>query len=577
MNKKNKSIDGFAIRRSGKKLGGLTGVSVKKVNPKLKSKPKSPQRRQESASPRSKEIILPASLEDDSNNNVNNYLNEEKDDSYLSRSDINESLNTIDSKHDFDLEPTGKKNRRLKKEAKKLKKKKRTMLRRILRIVIRFVLLVGLAYAGYISFKLVTNSNSIFNGNIFQAFQSEPLKKDENGRSNFLVVGTSEDDPGHDGQDLTDTMIVVSVDQVEKNAYTFSVPRDLYVNYGQSCVAGSSGKINAYFFCANGSIDKSNQKDSLAKTQKLVGEIFGLDIQYGVHVNYTVVKQAVDAVGGVDVDVQGSGGAPGVMDRYFDYQCDYKCYLVKYDNGVHHLNGTQALNLARARGYMPPTYGLARSNFDREINQQKIIIALKDKAVSSGVLTDFNKVMGLIDAFGNNLRTNIQTKEIRTLVDVAIKTKPNKIHMISLLGDYGDEPLVADGTMGDSSVVMPIEGIHKYSNIQQYISRKLSSNPVVRENAPIAVFNGSGVDGLGHTKSSELKDLDFNVTFVDTAPEGDYSTVEIYQIGDESRKTAAKLASIYDITIKTTEPPVSVGEAIQFVIIYGQSESAKTE
>lgn len=575
MNKKTKSIDGFTVRRSGKKLGGLSGVGDKKLNPKLKSKVKSPRSRQKSASPRSKEIILPSSLEDDSNTNVNNYLNEEKDDSYLSRSDINETLHTIDNKHDFDLEPTGKKNRRLKKEAKKLKKKKRTIVRRILRTAIRLVLLVGLAYVGYAGYKLVISSNSVFSGNIFQAFQSAPLKMDENGRSNFLIVGTSEDDPGHEGQDLTDTMIVVSVDQAEKNAYTFSVPRDLYVNYGQSCMGGSSGKINAYFSCANGSIDESNQKDSLTKTQKLVGEIFGLDIQYGVHVNYTVVTQAVDAVGGIDVDIQGSGGAPGVMDRHFDYQCDYKCYLVKYDNGVHHLNGTQAINLARVRGSESSvsSYGLA-NNFDREINQQKIIIALKNKAVSSGTLTNFNKVMGLIDALGSNLRTNIQAKEIRTLVDVAIKTKPNDIRMINLVGYYGDEAVLTDK---NGINVLPVAGMYNYEDVQAYISKKLSSNPVVRENAPIAVFNGSGVDGLGHTKTSELKDLDYNVTLVDTAPEGNYSSVEIYQIGDESSKTAAKLASKYGITIKTTEPPVSVGEAIQFVIIYGQSGSAKTE
>ena len=84
-------------------------------------------------------------------------------------------------------------------------------------------------------------------------------------------------------------------------------------------------------------------------------------------------EKIIDAVGGVDIDIQGSNGAPGVLDRNFDWRCNYKCYMVKYDNGVHHLDGERALFLAMARGSVEPTYGLGNSNFDREKNQQKII------------------------------------------------------------------------------------------------------------------------------------------------------------------------------------------------------------
>lgn len=565
MKKKITSIDGFTLRRSGKSFGGLPDVNAKKS--KIMSK--------RSTVHNSKEIISPASIENHAKASNKIFLDKEPKDNYMSRSDISETLFKIDDKQDFDLEPTRRKCRRLKKEAKKAKKNKKTKFRRILRGIIRLIVLVAMAYVVYAGYKFITNSHNIFNGNIFQAFQSQPLKKDKNGRSNFLIIGTSEDDTGHDAPNLADTIIVVSIDQDNKNAYTFSVPRDLYVKYDKPCAQGNSGIINAYFFCANDGESNADEQDRLTKMQKLVGEIFDLDIQYGVHVNYTVVTQAVDAVGGIDVDVQGSGGAPGVMDRHFDYQCDYKCYLVKYDNGVHHLNGTQAINLARVRGSESSvsSYGLV-NNFDREINQQKIIIALKDKAVSSGTLTNFNKVMGLIDALGNNLRTNIQTKEIRTLVDVAIKTKPNDIRMINLVGYYGDEAVLTDK---NGINVLPVAGMYNYEDVQAYISKKLSSNPIVRENAPIVVLNGSGVDGLGQTKSDGLTDLDFNVKTVDTAPQGQYAPVEIYQIGDKSSKTAEKLTSMYNVTIKNTEPPIAVDEDVEFVIIYGQSESAQIE
>ena len=73
-----------------------------------------------------------------------------------------------------------------------------------------------------------------------------------------------------------------------------------------------------------------------------------------------------------------------------------------------------------ARGDKAPTYGFEQSNFDREKNQQKIMVAIRDKALSAGTLTDFTKVSGIIDAIGKNLRTNFEKSEVRTLVTLRV-------------------------------------------------------------------------------------------------------------------------------------------------------------
>jgi LCP family protein required for cell wall assembly len=384
-----------------------------------------------------------------------------------------------------------------------------------------------------------------------------------------LILGTTEDDPGHQGSDLTDSMMVVSIDQKNKNIFMFSVPRDLYVQYGEACTSGYAGKINAYFSCVDDGTTADAEQKRLTKTEKLVGDIFGLDIQYGIHANGEVIKEAVDAVGGIDVNIEGSGGAPGVLDRNFDWRCKYTCYLVKYDNGVHHLDGAHAWYLSMARGDIAPTYGLANSNFDREKNQQKILIAVKDKAMTTGILTNLNAVTKLIDAVGNNLRTNIQTNEIRTLMQVASDVKSADIKTLSLVGDT--DSVVTTGQQGGASVVMPSAGIYDYSDIQSFIKKNFSSDPVVREAAPIIVLNGSGQTGFGQTKADALKSDGYNVALVDNAPSGTYDKVEIYQIGTESSKTAEKLASLYNVTIKKTAPPITVGSSIQFVIIFGSA------
>lgn len=485
----------------------------------------------------------------------------------LGHSDIHDSLEALDFKDESGKKLSHRQNRKLAKKSKKPRSLRSKIVKRTMAILFILLIIAG----GYLGYKFVNAGRNVLQGNIFDVFKSQPLKKDNNGRSNFLILGTSEDDNDHAGADLTDSMLVASVDQTNKNIYMFSVPRDLYVKYGTACTSGYAGKINAYFSCADSGNTDEAEQNRLTKTQSLVGEIFGLDIQYGVHVNHTVIKEAVNAVGGIDVDIQGSNGAPGVLDRNFDWRCNYSCHLVKYENGVHHLDGEHALFLAQARGDVAPTYGLANSNFDREKNQQKILTALKSKATSTGTLTNLSAITKLIDALGGNLRTNIQTSEIQTLAHVANDIKQEDIHTISLISSEGS--VVTTGNYGGASVVIPSAGIFNYEDIKALIAKNLTSNPVAKEAAPIVVLNGTGQNGYGKTKTDALTSEGYTVALTDNAPDGTYDKVEIYQIGTDSNITAKKLTEKYKVTIKKDTPPIEVADNIRFVIIFGIADN----
>ena len=482
----------------------------------------------------------------------------------LTRRDIDDSLKDIDTQLP---------ERKKKRFGRKGLPKSRT--RRIVFWVVLTLVVLGIAIGGFLAWRAFNAGNSIFKGNILSVFQGKPLKEDANGRSNFLVLGTSEDDPGHAGGNLTDSMMVVSINQKDKSVAMFSVPRDLEVEYGEVCAPGNAGKINAYFSCADEGTTDEAEQNRLAKTQKLIGEIFGLDIQYGVHVNNTVIKESVDAVGGVDVDIQGSNGDPGVLDRNFDWRCNYKCYYVKYDNGVHHLDGEHALFLSMARGSIAPTYGLGNSNFDREKNQQKVILALKEKAVSSGTLTNIGKISSLIDAMGDNLRTNIDASEIKTLAQLGVDIKAENIRHISLT-EEGSQ-VVKSGNYNGASVVMPVAGMYEYGQIQRYIAKKLTADPVALEEANIVVLNGSGVAGVAQQEADNLEAKGMMISGVDNAPEGDYGKATIYQVGTGMPATKAKLESLYGVTVKTTTPPVTVTGDTNFVVIIGQASTSQSQ
>lgn len=484
----------------------------------------------------------------------------------IGRDDITASLREIDAETQPDEKGAKKGRRRRSSEGRDQKPRRRT--KRIIVGVLLVGVLAALAVGGYLAYKAFTATENVFQGSAFDIVKNDPLKEDANGRSNFLIFGTAEDDEGgmHGGANLTDSIMVVSIDQDAHNAYMLSLPRDLWVAYQETCVVGNQGKLNAAYFCA--SDDGANEQAGAEALMAKAGEITGLDIQYYIHLNFTAVVEAVDAVGGVTVTIQ-SDDPRGILDRNFDWKCNYTCYFVNYTNGQEVLlDGEHALALARARN-AAGGYGLANGNFDREKNQQLIIKALRDKALSAGTLTNVGAVTGLIDALGNNLRTNIQTKEIRTLMDIASKTQDSSIISLSLNEEGAS--LVTTGSYNGQSIVRPVAGLLDYTAIQAYVFKNISADPFVREEPLVSVYNGSGVAGIAQTLAYQLEDAGFTVGEVANAPEASYAAVEVYQRNAEKTASAQKLEELYGVKVKTTTPPVAnVGET-DFVIIIGDA------
>lgn len=544
-------MDGFVPRRQHRKVGGVIGGEE---SPKLEDK--QPTRRivgqAEAAREIGKEQPKPQGR------------------SGISKSEIDESLRGIDE--DNQNEPP----KRRRRDPNQPPSNRRKWIKRGLIAVGVILLLIG----AYVGIKAINASNNVFQGSILDIFQEQPLKQDENGRSNILILGTSEDDPGHDAPYLTDSMMILSVDQKEKNAFMVSIPRDMEVKYGKACAPGYAGKINAYYNCVRDGEGVDADREALKKEAEFIGGIVGMDIQYGVNVNYTVMRELVNAVGGSITITIESRDPRGQMDSNFDWKCGVgnrkytramiiaKCppsgHFIDYKNGPVKLDAEHALYLAQARGDIAPTYGFEQSNFDREKNQQKIIKALREKAVSAGVLADFSKVSGIIDALGNNLRTTFATSEFRTLVSLARDIKSDDIKSISMV--EGDNPVMN----GDGN---PSAGKYQFSEIRAFLKKNMSSDPVVREQAPIAVMNGSGVGGMAQAEADKLEEANYTVGTIGNAPKAT-AHYTLYQIGEGNAGTAKKLQQKYNIKITKGTPPLTVGSSIRFVLIIGPEPKA---
>jgi LCP family protein required for cell wall assembly len=465
------------------------------------------------------------------------------------------------------------KKRRLRKGKPESSLRKKIVKRTILVIVLILVLI-----GGFLGWKVLRATSRVFNGNILGILNTTKLKGEDTGRVNILLAGNSADDKGHDGANLTDSIMVVSLNTKDNSAFMISIPRDLYVDYGtEDCSVGYKGKINAAYICGEQTkFSESGYPDGgMGLLEKVVHQNFGLDINYYALVNYGAFRDAVDAVGGVTINIQ-SSDPRGIYDSSLDYTSRTCCALAKYPNGPVTLNGKQALNLARARGDHAPTYGFADSDFTRTKHQRQMLVGLKEKALSAGTLSNPAKIGSLFDSLGGNVKTDFEVSEIRRLYDLGKKVQSNDIKSIGLSDD--GVSLVQATMLGSAgSVVVPVTGTSNFTQIKAYILKLTSSDPVVREGATVAVLNASGVVGLAQKQSDLLTAKGLTVSGVGNATQRT-GTAVVDLTGGKKNSTKSYLQKQFGVTATTdtVANPEAKNYKTDFVIIIGAQTSGST-
>ncbi|MDO4868538.1 MAG: LCP family protein [bacterium] len=553
MKKNQQSIDGFVPRRRATASSQIT-------NQQSTKKPTSNLSRREKVSRNLEKLDKTRNTAEDINKT-------------LSHLDIEDQKNGVSkptqrSRKETKLQKKFEKfnNKRSKKGKKQLtlqQFKKRLIVCRI----IFFAIAILLAWGGYQAYRFIAPLMKLSKGgDIFGVLQKEKLKQDSNGRTNILVFGTSP--KGWDGEDLTDSVMMVSFDQTKKKAYTISLPRDLWVKHScKKWLGTTAGKLNESYGCgkysdglniANEAIAEENGQQELAQTAT---EITGLDVHYKVHGNWQVLIQIIDALGGIDVAIQVWDGSPYMYDV---------ATKVRYKNGeTAHMNGEQALAFSRARG-SEGGYGLSGGNFDRERNQQKIIQATLAKINASKY--DISKLLNIVNAVGDNVKTTFSTKEYQTLAELAIGMRSENIKSLPLISDTDKQAnLMTTGQVSGRSAVLPTAGVFEYSDIQAYIAKNTLANEISEENAKIVILNGTNISGLAAEQQGKLKKQGFNIVNIDSAPTKKYNTTKIHTVNKDKSVTIKKLEQKFNV--KSSELPdelAKYGKGVDIVIVLGE-------
>lgn len=383
------------------------------------------------------------------------------------------------------------------------------------------------------------------------------LKTDKNGRTNVLIFGTSGwtmEDETHDGAQLTDSIMALSIDKEAGDVAMINLPRDFYL--GTTCT--STGKINEVYWCNN--IDDKNEDGGAAALEEEVGKILGMDFQYYIHLNWGALVQIVDILGGITVTVDEDINDAGWTD------------IVMTAGEPTVLNGEQALGLARAR------HGTESGDFTRAASQQKILIALKDKMLEKSLsITD---VIGIMNSLGDNVRTSFKTDEIKSVYHIATTVDFSAMRSVSLLDQGDGTSLVTTDAFDPSglgyevSFVVPAAGRYNYRDIQSYTKLQLSSDPVVRENPRILILNGTGESGVASAEKSKLEADGFINIEVGDAPEGYWEGTKVYDATGRATGSIAKISTKYGATASSKVPAEVEATGYDIVIIVGVEKPA---
>lgn len=396
------------------------------------------------------------------------------------------------------------------------------------------------------------------------------LRGEGDGRVNILLLGRGGE--GHAGGDLTDTIIIASINPIQKEAALLSIPRDLYVQTSD----GGYSKINAVFANAkNNSLANSSPSDhnrvgraedaGFKAVEDVIQSKIGIPVHYHGVIDFAGFAKAIDTVGGVDVNVSKASAVyePNMwlLGRHYD---------LNVQPGNTHFNGIKALAYTRSR------YTSARGDFDRSERQRLIIVALKDKIFSAGTYSNPVKISQLMSDFGNHIRTNLGLNEVKRLYEIGAEIPSNKIASVGL----ADPPnnYVTTGMVHGQSVVYPRAGLDNYKEIQFFVRNRLKDGFLADENATVAIYNGTSIAGLAGRTSDDLKSYGYNISTVADAPvKGTQNTVVVDLRNGTKKYTKRYLENRFKTTAVTSMPAnskINPGNA-DFVIILGQNEQTR--
>ena len=405
--------------------------------------------------------------------------------------------------------------------------------------VLFFLIIFALIGGGILGVRLYSFLHSVFAKNVGNSSsvalgkKADPnqLNTEGDGRLNILLLGRGGVE--NEAPDLTDTMLIASIDLQNQTASLLSVPRDMWVD-----VNGTNMKINAAYSTGKQLATYKGAKADAAEDAGIktaitaMRNVTGVPIHKYVLTDYVAFRDVVNALGGVDVNVP---------ERIYD---GFTGWSFKAGNQT--MNGDIALQYARSR------HGSARGDFDRNEHQRQLLVAMKDKATSTGIVANPVRLNSLANAVQKNIRTDLSLDEAKTLFSKTKTLTDANIKSLDLAKPDG--PLITTGNIDGISVVHPVAGYYDYTKIRYY-ARNNMIDPYIKKEAPtVAVYNGSGKSGAATLVGDILSGYGYKVLIKETSKETQNQTLVVKMNKVDQIFTDRLLTVRFGVSITKTLP-----------------------
>lgn len=390
------------------------------------------------------------------------------------------------------------------------------------------------------------------------------LKKDSTGKfTNVLLVGidTRVTDSGLKN---TDSMIVASYNYDTQNIVMISVPRDIYVKIPGKQTYGKINSVYAYG-------EKDQKGNGLSVLQDEIEKVTGLEIQYYAMVDLAGFKRIIDTIGGVEVNVDRAftGTYPTENPKKPEI-------VVSFKQGLQKMDGDTALKYARIRHSSDPIEG---SDFARARRQQKIIMAVKDKALKSETLLNPIKISEIMAAVQDNLKISEITNEDMQAGILLLKKydKGNSYSFVldPAIGNF--KVLTDDGVVPNLYAIAPVKGLENYTDVKAITQQILQNPALYSEKATVVIYDA----GIGNVKAKDIaakfnKEYPFlNVRYAGTLYKDKVGTVVFDQTDNQNPVTLKFMSDYFKSTSNAKPDYVKTklnGEKI--TVLLGKDESS---
>jgi len=372
-------------------------------------------------------------------------------------------------------------------------------------VIVAFALIFGIGI-----FIKNLNVTDLVKGLFFE-FGSE--LNHTNNQTNILMVGTGGE--GHSGKDLTDTIIVASIDHESNLVPMISIPRDLFVEteYGNFRINHLYDMIKSEYE-EEGLLEPGER--ALQKYKATIEDIIGVPIHYYVKVDFQGFEDIVNALDGVDIYVE-----KAIYDPYYPKDGTIYYDPFKIEKGQQSIDGETALKYARSRK--------TTSDFDRAKRQQQLLFAIKDRAMDLEIVTSPNKIKNLYYSLQKNIETNLKITEMIELGRISENIDSTKI----ISNVISNDPYSSGGFLytpdreqyGGAYVLVPynnFESIHLYTQIH------LLNPEISQEEKTIRILNGTKTTGLAAQTYYLLARFGFLAESTGNADSKDKLTTKIY-------------------------------------------------